>query len=290
MGVDNSPAAAEDVYAFLTLFVGKFSKYRDSDFHISGESYAGTYLPNIGAVIHSNNKKLLANEIVSTSSVAASSDSSLAPIPKVPVLNFKSILIGNGLTEAATQFASVPEYACDSKYAVYDDPQGSECSSLRSKMKRCENLANACYNSGSKFACVPAGLLCWSGFGQLQDLGLNLYDTRRKCDRAEDKDGPLCYKEMGWIETYMNEKSVKKQLGAPNDVQFKSCNMDINKNFLFQGDVMHNSAKLLPDLIEDGIRLLVYAGVQDLMCNCECSSLFTLVLIFLLLLSPAPFY
>lgn len=122
-------------------------------------------------------------------------------------------------------------------------------------------------STNSKFACVPAGLVCWSGFGQLQDLGLNLYDTRKTCDRAEDKDGPLCYKEMGWIETYLNRPEIKKELGAPADIEFKSCNMDINKNFLFQGDAMHNSALLLPELIEDGIRLLVYAGVHDLMCN-----------------------
>lgn len=43
----------------------------------------------------------------------------------------------------------------------------------------------------NKFVCVPATLSCWSGFGQLQDLGLNMYDTRKKCDRAEDKDGPV---------------------------------------------------------------------------------------------------
>lgn len=72
---------------------------------------------------------------------------------------------------------------------------------------------------------------------------------------------------MGWIETYMNDASIKSQLGVPATAAFKSCNMDINKNFLFQGDAMHNSAQLLPDLIEDGIRVLIYAGVQDLMCN-----------------------
>lgn len=143
MGIDNSPAAAADVYAFLTLFVGKFDKYRKNPFHISGESYAGTYLPNIAHVIHENNKKLEAGQSVST---ASSSEVALRPVPKLPVLNFKSVLIGNGLTEAATQFSSVPEYACDSKYAVYDDPEGSECASLRSKMERCRKVAESCYN------------------------------------------------------------------------------------------------------------------------------------------------
>jgi cathepsin A (carboxypeptidase C) len=82
--------------------------------------------------------------------------------------------------------------------------------------------------SGSRFACVPANLYCFSGlFGGLQDLGLNMYDVRKKCDKSEDKDGPvrflspiwdptrahhqLCYKEMGWMETYLNKPEVKKR-------------------------------------------------------------------------------
>jgi cathepsin A (carboxypeptidase C) len=36
---------------------------------------------------------------------------------------------------------------------------------------------------------------------------------------------------------------------------------------MFQGDGMHNSAALLPDLIALGIRVLVYAGEADMMCN-----------------------
>lgn len=64
--VNNSPAAAEDVYAFLVLFISKvmsmfpdvqlkanffqFREYSELDFHIAGESYAGTYIPNIASV------------------------------------------------------------------------------------------------------------------------------------------------------------------------------------------------------------------------------------------------
>lgn len=46
--------------------------------------------------------------------------------------------------------------------------------------------------SGSRFACVPANIYCFSGvFGDLQGLGLNMYDVRKKCDKSEDKDGPV---------------------------------------------------------------------------------------------------
>ena len=37
-----------------------------------------------------------------------------------------------------------------------------------------------------------------------------MYDVRKPCDRSPDKDGELCYKEMGWMETYLNKPEVKK--------------------------------------------------------------------------------
>jgi cathepsin A (carboxypeptidase C) len=40
----------------------------------------------------------------------------------------------------------------------------------------------------------------------------------------------------------------------------------VNQAFLFQGDGMHNSALLLPELVNDGVRLLVYAGNAGTSC------------------------
>lgn len=90
------------------------------------------------------------------------------------------------------------------------------------------------------------------------ELGLNPYDVRVPCDRS--KDGQLCYKQMNWIETYMNEPAHKVELGVNPSLQFESCNMEVNQAFTGQGDGMHNSALLLTDLVNDGVRLLVYAG------------------------------
>lgn len=92
----------------------------------------------------------------------------------------------------------------------------------------------------------------------LSESGLNPYDARRTCD--PEKDGPLCYKEMGWIETYMNDPAVKAALGVNPQRNFESCNMAVNQAFLLQGDSMHNTPALLPEMINDGVRLLVYAG------------------------------
>jgi len=90
------------------------------------------------------------------------------------------------------------------------------------------------------------------------ELGLNVYDVRKTCDR--EKDGPLCYKGLEWVEEWMNDPAVKKELGVDPSLSFESCNMEVNRAFSSQADGMRNSALLLTDLVNDGIRLLVYAG------------------------------
>jgi cathepsin A (carboxypeptidase C) len=207
------------------------------------------YAPNIANVIYKENQAL-----------------ALAPNPRIKKINLASVVLANGLTDPYIQMGSVADYACDGPFPVYDDPNGPQCSALRTKQPTCQRLIKGCYNYNSKLTCVPAMLYCNSQlFGPLMQLGLNPYDVRRKCDKQ--KDGPLCYQQMGWIETWMNDAKNKAALGVDPSRDFESCNMQVNQGFAFQGDGMHNSASLLPELINDGIRLLVYAGNADMMCN-----------------------
>lgn len=43
-------------FSFMQLFYQKFPKFAKNRLHISGESYAGTYIPNIGDVFNRYNK------------------------------------------------------------------------------------------------------------------------------------------------------------------------------------------------------------------------------------------
>lgn len=92
----------------------------------------------------------------------------------MPVINFVSVLIGNGLTDPRIQFGTgVYDYACESKYAVFDK-DGPECANLASKAPQCARLIESCYKTDSRFSCVPAALYCWSQmFGDFNKLGLN---------------------------------------------------------------------------------------------------------------------
>ncbi|KIY63058.1 serine carboxypeptidase [Cylindrobasidium torrendii FP15055 ss-10] len=246
--VDNSPVAGKDVYAFLQLFMDRFPEYSTQPFHIAAESYGGTYAPNIANTVYKGNK-----ELAPTSN-------------KIKTINLASVVLANGLTNPYIQFGSVADYVCDGPFPVYDDPEGPQCQSLRSKIPTCQRLINSCYSFQSKLTCVPAILYCNSQiFGPLMQTGRNPYDVRRSCDRS--KDGDLCYKQMEWIDVWMNQPSNKKALGVNPALDFKSCNMEVNQAFTMQGDGMHNSALLLPEIIEDGVKLLVYAGNADMMCN-----------------------
>ncbi|KAF2466235.1 carboxypeptidase Y-like protein A [Lindgomyces ingoldianus] len=231
--VSNTVAAGKDVYALLTLFFKQFPEYAEQSFHISGESYAGHYIPVFASEILSHKKRNI---------------------------NLQSVLIGNGLTDGLTQYEYYKPMACGEGGwpAVLDE---STCQSMENAYPRCANLIENCYNSESVWTCVPASIYCNNAMiGPYQRTGQNVYDVRRPCGNND-----LCYDEIDWISSYLNNKEVMKAVGAEVD-SYDSCNFDINRNFLLQGDWMKPYHHVVPGLLEQ-IPVLVYAGDADYICN-----------------------
>lgn len=249
--VSNTVAAGKDVYALLTLFFKQFPQYAKQDFHIAGESYAGHYIP------------VFASEILSH---------------KKTNINLKSLLIGNGLTDALNQYPAYRPMACgDGGWpAVVDE---STCQSMDNALPRCQSLIETCYNTESVWTCVPASIYCNNAIiGPYQRTGQNPYDVRVKCG-----DHPLCYEGLDYISEWLNKPAVMEALGAEVD-SYDGCNFDIvgvsdhslrvprglawsrsdeanaiqNRNFLFQGDWMQPYHRLVPDILEK-MPILVYA-------------------------------
>lgn len=224
--VSDTVAASKDVYALLTLFFKQFPEYAKQDFHISGESYAGHYIP------------VFASEILSH---------------KKTNINLKSVLIGNGLTDGLTQYEYYKPMACGEGGwpAVLD---AGECQAMENAYPRCASLIENCYNTESVWSCVPASIYCNNAMiGPYQRTGQNVYDVRGKCEDSSN----LCYSELGWISDYLNQDSVQKALGVEVS-SYDSCNFDINRNFLFQGDWMRPFHRLVPGILEK-IPVLIYA-------------------------------
>jgi len=70
---------ARNLYAFLVQFFELFPEYQHNDFYVTGESFAGHYVPAVSYVIHLNN-----------------------PGAKVKI-NLKGLAIGNGLVDPLNQ-------------------------------------------------------------------------------------------------------------------------------------------------------------------------------------------
>ncbi|KAJ8748829.1 hypothetical protein K2173_011387 [Erythroxylum novogranatense] len=78
---------AEDNYVFLRNWLERFPEYKDREFYISGESYAGHYVPQLAYTVLYHNKK--ANKAI---------------------INLKGILIGNPVINDETDTIGVYDY------------------------------------------------------------------------------------------------------------------------------------------------------------------------------------
>ena len=192
--VSNTVAAGKDVYALLTLFFKQFPQYAKQDFHIAAESYGGHYAP------------VFAHEILDH---------------KKRNINLKSVLIGNGLTDALNQYPAYRPMACgEGGYpAVVDE---STCQSMDNALPRCLSLIETCESTESVWTCVPATIYCNNAIiGPYQRTGQNPYDVRVPCG-----DNPLCYDAMDYISQWLNKPEVIEAVGAEVD-DFETCNFDI---------------------------------------------------------------
>lgn len=66
------------------------------------------------------------------------------------------------------------------------------------------------------------------------------------------------------MEKFLNLKSVRNALGVGN-INFVSCSPTVYQAMLT--DWMRDLEVGIPDLVNNGVKLLVYAGEYDLICN-----------------------
>ncbi|KAF9583969.1 hypothetical protein BGW38_007971 [Lunasporangiospora selenospora] len=243
--VSNTVSAAKDVYALLQVFFKEFPQYQRLDFHVAGESYAGHYIPAIGTEINEQNKKMA---------------TPLLRAPGIQHINLASLLIGNGLTDPLVQYEYYPKMACENSYGPVLSQ--ATCDQMAASYSTCAGLIQRCYDSGSAFMCLPAASYCnQKMIGPYQMSGQNPYDVRKKCEGDN-----LCYPILGAVQDYLNRPEIMEELGAEVD-NYKSCNMQVNFNFMLQGDWMKPFHRMVPPLLDDGVRILLYSGDADFICN-----------------------
>ncbi|KAF2866359.1 Alpha/Beta hydrolase protein [Massariosphaeria phaeospora] len=241
--------AAEDLHHFLQLFVSEvFPELLERDFHITGESYAGHYVPALGAQIVSQN--LL--------------------YPKRPQVNLESIFVGNGFVSPLDTAFGYWETLCTTNPGI-DSPifNQTRCDIMATNLPRCMDLARVCYNHPDPAICAIASTICWKGViehydGESGAGGRNRFDITHPCTTKDD----LCYPEIPKIQAYLNLPWVWEALAVPRAVGNYSIISDaIALAFERTNDLGISTQPQVLYLLDSGIDVLFYQGNLDLACN-----------------------
>merc|ERR1712194_261453 len=178
-------------------------------------------------------------------------------------INVKGMGIGNGLTHPAEQYQWYPEMAFDGgktkggslEKGVITNPFAQGI--MKAALGPCTKAIESC-DAGSTAACATAFLIC--NYGETipyQVTGMNVYDMRAKCTHP-----PLCY-DFSAPAAFLNDEDVQSSLGVSKSWQ--SCNMLVNT--YFRADFMRSYMDQIPEVLEAGLKVMVYAGDVDYICN-----------------------
>jgi cathepsin A (carboxypeptidase C) len=82
------------------------------------------------------------------------------------------------------------------------------------------------------------------------------------------------------IATYLDIPSVRKMLGVDPSVtaNFSSCSLEVNAAFDNTQDMLHPTSEYVAALLERNVRVLIYVGTYDWICNWVGNERWTLAL------------
>ena len=237
---------SNDMFEFLQDFFLSRPELADNPLFITGESYAGHYVP---AVAH-------------RAFVASKKDEGSVN------LNLKGFAIGNGLTDPEVQYAAYAKYSVG--IGIVSAEQGDMVNAKY--LETCEKKAKKCNNKSKRYSnatlsrkCVEAVEYCQNIPNDLLQIAaenkggkpINVYDVRKECV------GDLCY-DFSPIGKFLNQKSTREALGVGNR-KWETCNMEVHEKMM--GDWMRDYEPFIPEMLENGVRGMIYAGESDFICN-----------------------
>ncbi|KAJ3335619.1 hypothetical protein HDU91_002100, partial [Kappamyces sp. JEL0680] len=232
----SSADAAEGVYNFLQILFDAYPQYAGLPFHVTGESYAGIgsggitighYVPEVARVIVQGNGD-----------------------PSSHHVNLQSIAIGNGITDALTQYEYFPDMAEDPKYGPILSKE--DIQAMRDGWPLCKFLSEQCYAQQNPLTCVPASKFCYQTmYSAYERSGRSPYDVRHNASYFTPMEDNF--------EAWLNRKDIQAQLGVTGH-RHVWCSEPVGKRFDDFGDHGLPIVSDIPPLLEANIRVLIYAG------------------------------
>ncbi|KAL4778823.1 Alpha/Beta hydrolase protein [Aspergillus varians] len=244
----DSKEAAVDMHRFLQLFISQvFPNKRHSPVHLSGESYAGKYIPYLGAQIVDQN-------ILS---------------PAEPQINLQSCLVGNGLMSPKDTAYGYWETLCTTSPGVASPVYNkTRCDIMASNMPRCMDVADTCIQHPDTSICQAAASVCFEGItGSYENEsykgGRNRFDITAPCELDE-----MCYIQAARVEQYLNSPLVWDALSPPKQVKkYELGSSTVSDAFEKTPEVMTDASDAVITLLDHGVDFLAYQGNLDLACN-----------------------
>lgn len=230
----NEKEVAADMATMLKGFVEQNPEYENRDFFITGESYAGHYVPAIAYEL-----------------LTAATDVKL---------NLKGIAIGNGLTDPFAQYPAYAKFSYENNLIskTWDEV-------LNGGFKACDGLI---YESQHKYkdnakvqvaALEFCQILADSVIGNPLHPKFNVYDIREPCSSP-----PLCY-DFSQSDTLLNNADAMAALGTTGR-KWVECDQLVHTALL--GDWMTNLMPQVASILDDhDVQVLVYSGDKDWICN-----------------------
>ena len=249
--VTNEVQVAQQLYDFLQAFVVQFPQYAGRPLFITGESYAGHYVPAIGWKIVDANAQ-----------------------GGQPQLNLQGIAIGNGLVEPLTQYGAYSDFMYNNDMIddeTHDMVNSAYTDTCAPAITACQATSRAAVRAGlavagpNAMACILAADTCNAGIVEpllvaaaaRKNHSINVYDIRDQCSHP-----PLCY-DFSDLEAYMALPDVTAALGVDGHA-WTECTTSVH--VLLTDDWMQNLEVHIPNVLAAGVRVLVYAGNQDFIC------------------------
>lgn len=238
-GMDHDEVGvANDMYDFLQQFMKGHPQFSELPFYAIGESYAGHYVPAVTHKIWQNNNNLPSGAIK---------------------INLKGTSVGNGLTDPEIQYqyyAKMANSTNDHKPLAAKTVEG-----MQRATAGCVKAIEGCQTGGA-VKCLAATESCNLGLLiPYTFTGMNPYDMRIKCAKP-----PLCY-DFSNVGTYLERPEVMAAIGVDGKHKWTSCNKLVTIGFELAGDWMKSYQQMIPDQLNAGIKVLIYAGDQDFICN-----------------------
>lgn len=244
----NEKEVADDMYQFLQALMTAHSDWQSNEFFVFGESYGGHFAPATAYRVFQGNQN----------------KDGLA-------INLKGLAVGNGLVNPQVQY----QYYAELAYTWCQKKLGKPCVSqstyeyMNSSIPSCVALIKSCAG-GNAIDCLFARSTCnGAEIEPYAMTGLNVYDIRKQCTYP-----PLCYN-FDAVTKFLNRADVQKALNA-RSTTWQSCNMDVNMQF--GSDWFAQFATTMPPMMASGIRVMIYAGDVDFICNWLGNKAWTLAL------------